>query len=102
VWFIISTHERFCIRYATGGQARSAGVGTQTLIVRPSDVERIGVPREYLLRLHHAGQLERIGRGLYRLPNSPVTERHNFAQVTSRVPDAVICPGPRRPCAGSA
>jgi len=51
----------------------------------------IGVPREYLLRLHRAGQLERVGRGLYRLPNSPVTERHNFALVASRVPQAVIC-----------
>ena len=60
-------------------------------IVRPRDVEGIGVPREYLLRLHRAGQLERIGRGLYRLPNSPVTERHNFAQIASRVPLAVIC-----------
>src|SRR6202050_1230438 len=67
------------------------GLARKTSIVRPRDVERIGVPREYLLRLHRAGQLERIGRGLYRLPNSPVTERHNFAQVASRVPHAVIC-----------
>src|SRR5260370_9990848 len=60
-------------------------------IVRPRDVEDIGVPREYLLRLHRAGQVERVGRGLYRLPNSPVTERHSFALVASRVPQAVIC-----------
>jgi predicted transcriptional regulator of viral defense system len=60
-------------------------------IVRPRDVENVGVPREYLLRLHRAGQLERVGRGLYRLPNSPITEHHNFAQVASRVPKSVIC-----------
>jgi hypothetical protein len=60
-------------------------------LLRPRDVENIGVPREYLLRLHRAGQLERIGRGLYRLPNSLVTEGHNFAQIASRVPQAVIC-----------
>jgi predicted transcriptional regulator of viral defense system len=59
--------------------------------VRPRDVESIGVPREYLLRLHRAGQLERVGRGLYRLPNSPVTEYHNFAQVARRVAQGVIC-----------
>jgi predicted transcriptional regulator of viral defense system len=59
--------------------------------VRPRDVEGIGVAREYLLRLHRAGQLERVGRGLYRLPNSPVTEHHNFAQVARRVPQGVIC-----------
>jgi|SRR5665213_2161756 len=59
--------------------------------VRPRDVENIGVPREYLRRLHRAGQLERVGRGLYRLPNSPVTEYHNFAQIARRVPQGVIC-----------
>ena len=59
--------------------------------VRPRDVEGIGVAREYLLRLHRAGQLERVGRGLYRLPNSLVTEHHNFAQVARRVPQGVIC-----------
>jgi predicted transcriptional regulator of viral defense system len=59
--------------------------------VRPRDVEGIGVPREYLLRLHRSGQLERVGRGLYRLPNSPVTEHHNFAQVARRVSQGVIC-----------
>ena len=59
--------------------------------VRPRDVEGIGVAREYLLRLHRAGQLERVGRGLYRLPNSPVTEHHNFAQVARRVSQGVIC-----------
>jgi len=59
--------------------------------VRPRDVEGIGVPREYLLRLHRAGQLERVARGLYRLPNSAVTENHNFAQVARRVDQGVIC-----------
>ena len=41
------------------------GLARKTSIVRPRDVEHLGVPREYLLRLHRAGQLERIGRGLY-------------------------------------
>ena len=59
--------------------------------VRPRDVEGIGVPREYLLRLHRTGQLERVGRGLYRLPNSPITEHHNLAQVARRVAQGVIC-----------
>lgn len=59
--------------------------------VRPRDVEGIGVAREYLLRLHRAGLLERVGRGLYRLPNSPVTEHHNFAQVARRVSQGVVC-----------
>jgi predicted transcriptional regulator of viral defense system len=70
---------------------RVLSLARQSPIVRPRDVESIGVPREYLLRLHRAGQLERVGRGLYRLPNSPITEHHSFAQVASRVPRSVIC-----------
>jgi predicted transcriptional regulator of viral defense system len=70
---------------------RVLSLAREMLFVRPRDVEGIGVAREYLLRLHRAGQLERVGRGLYRLPNSPVTEHHNFAQVARRVPQGVIC-----------
>ncbi|NQU12703.1 MAG: type IV toxin-antitoxin system AbiEi family antitoxin domain-containing protein [Desulfobacteraceae bacterium] len=38
-------------------------------IVRPRDVEAAGIPREYLLRLYRNGELERVGRGLYTLPD---------------------------------
>jgi predicted transcriptional regulator of viral defense system len=37
------------------------------------------------------GQLERVDRGLYRLPNAPVTELHSLAEVAKRVPHAVVC-----------
>ena len=60
-------------------------------IVRPRDIEAIGIPREYLLRLHGQGKLNRIGRGIYSLPGAAVTERHTYAEVAKRVPDAVLC-----------
>ena len=60
-------------------------------IVRPRDIEAIGIPREYLLRLHGQGKLSRIGRGIYSLPDAAVTERHTYAEVAKRVPDAVLC-----------
>lgn len=60
-------------------------------IVRPRDIEAIGIPREYLLRLHRQGKLDRPGRGIYTLPGAPVTERHSYAEVAKRVPDAVLC-----------
>jgi predicted transcriptional regulator of viral defense system len=50
-----------------GKSDRVLALAREFHIVRPRDVEGIGVPREYLLRLHRAGQLERVGRGLYRL-----------------------------------
>jgi predicted transcriptional regulator of viral defense system len=60
-------------------------------IVRPRDIEAIGIPREYLLRLHGQGKLSRTGRGIYSLPNAAVTERHTYAEVAKRVPEAVLC-----------
>jgi predicted transcriptional regulator of viral defense system len=60
-------------------------------IVRPRDVEAVGIPREYLLRLYSQGKLDRCGRGMYTLPNAPVTEHHSYAEVAKRVPQAVIC-----------
>ena len=60
-------------------------------IVRPREIEAIGIPREYLLRLHGQGKLNRIGRGIYSLPGAAVTERHTYAEVAKRVPDAVLC-----------
>jgi predicted transcriptional regulator of viral defense system len=63
----------------------------QNGIVRPRDIEAIGVPREYLLRLHHQGRLNRTGRGIYTLLDASVTERHSYAEVAKRVPEAILC-----------
>ena len=60
-------------------------------MVRPRDIEAIGLPREYLVRLHRQGKLNRSGRGIYTLPDANVTERHSYAEVAKRVPDAAIC-----------
>jgi predicted transcriptional regulator of viral defense system len=60
-------------------------------MVRPRDIEAIGLPREYLLRLHRQGKLNRSGRGIYTVPDANVTERHSYAEVAKRVPEAVIC-----------
>ncbi|PSQ51836.1 MAG: hypothetical protein BRD28_05040 [Bacteroidetes bacterium QH_10_64_37] len=37
------------------------------------------------------GDLERVGRGLYRHPDAPVTEHHSLALVGARYPDTRIC-----------
>jgi len=60
-------------------------------IVRSRDIEAIGLPREYLLRLHRQGKLNRSGRGIYTVPDADVTERHSCAEVAKRVPEAVVC-----------
>jgi len=60
-------------------------------IVRPRDIEALGLPREYLIRLHRQGKLNRSGRGIYTVPDAQVTERHSYAEVAKRIPEAVIC-----------
>jgi predicted transcriptional regulator of viral defense system len=60
-------------------------------LIRPRDVEALGIHREYLLRLYRDGDLKRVGRGLYSLPNGQTSAFLSLAEVTKRVPNAVIC-----------
>jgi predicted transcriptional regulator of viral defense system len=65
--------------------AREAG------ILRPRDLDPLGIPRVYLSRLQQAGRLNRIGRGLYALPSAEATENRTLAEAAKRVPNGVIC-----------
>ena len=58
--------------------------------IRPRDVEGIGIPREYLLRLYRKGIVTRIERGLYVLPGFVKSESFPLAEVSKRAPNAVI------------
>jgi predicted transcriptional regulator of viral defense system len=60
-------------------------------IVRSRDLEALGIPREYLLRLHRQGKLGRSGRSIYRLPDAAITEHRSYAEVSKRVPEAILC-----------
>lgn len=59
--------------------------------VRTSELAEHGIHRQALSRLVAAGKLERVGRGLYRTPASPLTEHHGLALVGAAVPKGVIC-----------
>ncbi|HET7753505.1 MAG TPA: type IV toxin-antitoxin system AbiEi family antitoxin domain-containing protein [Anaeromyxobacteraceae bacterium] len=59
--------------------------------VRARDLDDVGIPRAYLKRLCDRGLLEQVDRGLYRLTDAPVTELSSLAEVSKRVPHAVIC-----------
>lgn len=59
--------------------------------VRARDLDEAGIPRAYLKRLCDRGLLEQVDRGLYRLADAPVTELSSLAEVSKRVPHAVIC-----------
>jgi predicted transcriptional regulator of viral defense system len=60
-------------------------------LLRASDLDAIDAPRIVLTRLNAAGLLERVGRGLYRLPGAQVSESESLGTVAAKVPQAVFC-----------
>jgi predicted transcriptional regulator of viral defense system len=44
-----------------------------------------------LTRLVAEGVIERIARGLYRMPDAPVTEHHGLVLAAAAIPQGVIC-----------
>ncbi len=60
-------------------------------LLRASHLDELGVPRVVLSRMTKAGQLERVGRGLYRRPEATVSEHESLSAIATRVPQAVFC-----------
>ena len=60
-------------------------------IIRPRDLDKYGMPREYLRRLCDRGVLVRQARGIYTLKDAEITEHHSLAQASKRAPKGVIC-----------
>lgn len=59
--------------------------------LRSKDLERRGLPRTRISEAVDAGELERIGRGLYTFQGAEQSEYHSLVQVTRLVPHAAIC-----------
>jgi predicted transcriptional regulator of viral defense system len=60
-------------------------------IVRPSDLEPIGVPRVVLTRMTADGHLQKVSRGVYRSSNGHVSEHESLATIATRVPQGIFC-----------
>ena len=55
------------------------------------EVTEAGIHRQILTRLAREGTLEQVARGVYRLPDQPVTEHHGLVLAAAAVPNGVIC-----------
>jgi predicted transcriptional regulator of viral defense system len=60
-------------------------------MLRASDAIRLGVHPRTLYNVRDRGELEQVGRGIYRLSTAPPLTRPNLVSVTIRVRRAVIC-----------
>ena len=60
-------------------------------LIRPRDLTERGLPTVALTRLVRQGRLQRVGRGLYALPDRPVSEHNTLAEVARKRPQAIVC-----------
>ncbi len=60
-------------------------------LLRAADLDAIEAPRIVLTRMTAAGLLDKVGRGLYRLPGHPASEHEGLATIATKVPQAVFC-----------
>ena len=72
----------------TPSRLRSAGIGA---FFRPRDLEQLAVSFPELQRLVAAGDVEKVGRGLYRLAAAKPDEFETIAMISSAVPGGIVC-----------
>lgn len=72
-------------------QERTLRLARRARGVTPRELADQGIHRQALTRLVAEGRIERVARGVYRLPEQPVTENHGLAMAAAAVPQGVIC-----------
>ena len=76
----------------TGTQSqRVLALAAQQGLLRASHLRALGIARVVLTRLTASGELERVGRGVYRLPGTQAAEHESLATIAVKVPQAVFC-----------
>ena len=66
-------------------------VARKQSVFRVGDLQDATDPRSTLRRMAAQGEIVRVGRGLYALPDAEVNEYHSLAEATKRYPGGVIC-----------
>ena len=60
-------------------------------IVRLSEFKAAGITAATIGRMREDGDVVRLGRGLYQLPDAPLDVNHSLAEAAKRVPKGVVC-----------
>ena len=64
---------------------------SKTGVLRPRDLEEVGISGVYLNKLYAEGVLDRPSRGLYTLHDTEPSEHRTIAEASKRVPHGIIC-----------
>ena len=76
---------------AISAENKVLGLVTKAGILRPRDLQKKGLPADYLWRLHKKDKLVKVGRGMYAVPSVNLTQHQTLIQAAQRVPHGVIC-----------
>ena len=76
---------------STTQSIRILNLAQRQRLLSAADVRAQGWSPQLLIKLERIGKLQRVNRGLYSLPDSPLTEHQSLIEVCRRVPKAVIC-----------
>lgn len=60
-------------------------------IARSVDFTKVGIHRQYVMLASRASQIERLGRGMYRLPGLPEHAHSHLIGICKRHPRGVLC-----------
>jgi predicted transcriptional regulator of viral defense system len=60
-------------------------------IVRPAEFQQAGITATTISRMEQAGEIVRLARGLYQLPDAPLDPQQSLAEAARQVPKGVIC-----------
>jgi len=76
---------------AASTQQKALNLAARTQGVTTREIAAAGIHRQALTRLVEAGKLERVARGLYRLPAQAATEHHGLVLASIAMPQATVC-----------
>jgi predicted transcriptional regulator of viral defense system len=60
-------------------------------IARLAELRDAGVTAVTVSRMERDGEVLRLARGLYQLPDAPLDTHHSLAEVAKRIPKGVVC-----------
>jgi predicted transcriptional regulator of viral defense system len=60
-------------------------------IARLAELRDAGVTAATVSRMERDGEVLRLARGLYQLPDAPLDTHHSLAEVAKRIPQGVVC-----------
>ena len=60
-------------------------------IVRLAELRGVGVTAATVSRMERDGEVIRLARGLYQLPDAPLEAGHSLAEAAKRLPKGIVC-----------